>query len=254
MIIFDIETGALPEDQLRAKFDAEYHAPSPPGVFDPSTVKYGQMKDPDKRAAKLADERAKHEAAVRDFSANAERAKSEAWQEFVSKAALSPITGQVLAIGMQSMESGKIGIDGDGVDELELIERFWLKYRQCREKARRMCGYNIFGFDLPFLIRRSWLLGVDVPATVFESNGRYLDSRVFVDLMQLWGCGLRDYCKLDELTKAFGIGGKPVVNGVQVNGSHFAGLWATDRPKAIEYLTNDLFLEAALASRLGVVA
>ena len=135
MIIFDIESGPFLEDELRAKFDAEFKLPSPPGEFDPSAVKYGQTKDPEKRAAKLAEVKAAHEASVRDFAVNAEKAKAEAWQSFVDKAALSPITGRVLAIGMQSAESGKVGID-DNPDELELIEKFWSKYRKCRESNR----------------------------------------------------------------------------------------------------------------------
>ena len=40
------------------------------------------------------------------------------------------------------------------------------------------------GFDLGFLIKRSWILGIPIPKSVM--SGRFVSS-VFVDLMQEWG-------------------------------------------------------------------
>ena len=53
-IFFDVETGALPESEIAAIM--------PP--FDPAEVKTGNLKDPDKIAAKLAEAEANHR---RDF-------------------------------------------------------------------------------------------------------------------------------------------------------------------------------------------
>jgi len=68
MITCDIETGPLPEDVILSVL--------PP--FDPEDVKLGNLKDPVKVAAKIDEARENHAA------------------KFIEKAALSPLTGEVL--------------------------------------------------------------------------------------------------------------------------------------------------------------
>lgn len=224
MLAFDIETGPLPLDQLQALL--------PP--FDEAEVKLGNLKDPDKIKVKVEEARANHES------------------DFVSRAALSPMTGRVLAIGYWSIDSAKYAIEdgGDGDDrETVMLTRFWKKYLQCRQAPRRMVGYNCHGFDIPFLIRRSWLLNIDVPSTVID-KWKWIDGTTFVDLMSRWSIGdQRGWVKLDMLGQAFGLGGK--TEGV--NGAMFHELWEKDREKACEYLRRDLELTAGLAVRMGVV-
>lgn len=222
MIAFDIETGPLPDEQLRQLIPD----------FDPSEVKCGNLKDPEKIAAKIAEAKELHE------------------QEFIGKAALSAVTGRILAIGYLASESGNFHLDdGDG-QESAILRQFWLKYAECRKVGRKMVGHNSNQFDLPFIMRRSWILGIDVPSTVRE-RGRYLDS-IFVDTLEVWSCGTREMISLDRLSQALGTGKKP--DGV--DGSMFAKLWfgsEADRAQAIEYLVNDLKLTAADAARMGLI-
>lgn len=252
MLIFDIETGPLPEEQLLAVFERQYEPSEPPGEFDPDSVKYGNTKDPEKRRAKLLEESQKHAAAVANFEQDEANRRREHWIEFQSRAALDATTGQVLAIGYYSQEREVTLIDdvisGDDTSEAGLLRRFWIQYGKCRNTARPMCGFNIFGFDLPFIMRRSWILGVETPSSVME-RGRFFDSVVFRDLAEVWQCGRReDRISLDELAKVLGLAGKP--DGV--NGGDFARLWSEDRAKAEEYLMNDLRITDEVACKLNV--
>ena len=131
-ILFDIETSPLPESELAALV--------PP--FDPAEVKTGNLKDPDKIAAKLAEAEANHR------------------RDFFDRAALDPLTGRVLAIGllknaeggMQKAEFRIIGHD----DEAQTLREFWSLCRGEMGRINQMVGFNSNLFDLPFLIRRSW--------------------------------------------------------------------------------------------------
>ncbi len=241
MIVFDIETGPLPEDVVLA--NASPFEPLPhPGQFDPDSVKLGNIKDQAKIDAKIAEKRAEHEKAVADHEAK-NTAEHSAWKKSaISRAALSAFTGQVLAIGFQNGSHSKIRVE----PEPDMLGEFWLVYRRARESRTNLVGHNILGFDLPFLIRRSWLLGVDVPDQVFD--GRYFD-RIFVDTMKYWQLGTwgGEVAKLDAIDKYFGGDGK---NG---DGSMFAELLKSDRTKAIEYLSNDLKITARVATRMGIV-
>lgn len=221
MLIFDIETGPLPEEQLKELYQ------------EPTYEEF----------AANCDQRWKEETKREKFEA----AKVEGWKRFVERAALSPVTGNVLAIGMRN-DAGKSAIL-DCVDEPKALANFWGKYKKAHDANNTICGFNIAGFDVPFLVRRSWLLNVEIPATVFDASGRYLD-RIFVDLMARWQCGRReDSIKLDALAKALGVGAKP--NGV--NGGDFHKLWKNDQPAATAYLLNDLDMTAKCAARMGVL-
>jgi hypothetical protein len=254
MIVFDFETGPLPLDYLRS-ICPPFEAPAHPGVFDPSTVAYGNTKDEAKRAVKLAECQAKHAAAVASYDRDVEVARANHFDSFVEKAALDPTTGQVLAIGYLSLKpDGQRTVvaddaqdDNNGSPEHELIMAFWRQYTKCHKAGRKMVGLNILGFDLPFLVRRSWMLGIDVPQTV--RNGRYFDP-IFVDIRDVWLCGQRwGECEssLNAISRALGVGEK---NG---NGAHFAELLKTDREAAMSYLRCDLELTVECATRMGVI-
>lgn len=241
MIIFDIETGPLPSEQLRQLCEP-FTPPQHPGEFDPATVKTGNLKDEAKISAKIDDARAKHAQAVAEYEANAKQAETDYWADIEGKAALSPITGRVLAIGYLSTDTDKTILDID--DEQQMLVHFWQQYIRCVHEDRKLVGHNSMRFDVRFILRRSWILGVDVPPGVID-RGKWLDAKTFVDTMELWG----EPVKLDLLGRVFGVGQKP--DGV--DGSMFADLLKTDRQVAEAYLKNDLIMTRDIADRMGVI-
>lgn len=253
MLIFDIETAPLPEEQLREllpPLDESAIEGLVTGDFDPASVKCGNLKDQAKINEKIEAARVAHEAAKDNAASILKTAKEKHWQDFLERAALSAITGRVLAVGYLATESGKFAVDHGNGDEKKLLSSFWSKYAKCRQDSRKMVGHNVAGFDVPFLLRRSWILEVDVPETVLDRN-RYLDP-IFVDTMALWGCGSREAVKLDVLGQVLGVGRK--LEGV--DGAMFHKLWfgtEDDRAKAVEYLVQDLRLTAAVAGRMCLI-
>lgn len=254
MLIFDIETGPIADEELRSfcpTFDASSVAGIVTSEFDPASVKLGNTKDAAKVEAKIAEAREAHAAALAESPRLIEAAQRSHFDNFRGRAALSPVTGRVLAIGYLNQVSKVAGIQGVGekFDEEMLIANFWKKFTECRQQKRPMIGFNIGGFDVPFLVRRSWRLGIDVPDSVFDPSGRYLD-RVFVDLMSRWQCGnYRDSIRLADLAAFFGVGGKP--DGI--TGADFARLYFEDRTTAEAYLKNDLMITSGCAARMGFV-
>ena len=220
-LIFDIETAALPEAELAALI--------PP--FDPAEVKTGNIKDPDKIAAKIAEAEANHR------------------RDFFDKAALDPLTGRVLAVGLLTnvefgMQTAEFRPLGDE-DEAALLREFWNVCRGEMGRINQMVGFNTHLFDLPFLIRRSWKHRIEVPLGI--RRGRYWGDQM-VDLRDVWQLGDRQpRGSLDAIAKHLGVGAK---NG---EGAEFAHLWQNDRAKAVEYLRNDLALTAKIAEVLGVL-
>jgi len=229
-IIFDVETGPLAEGELSALL--------PP--FDPAEVKTGNLKDPAKIAEKIAEAETNHR------------------RDFFNRAALDPLTGRVVAIGMLYPDTGEVEIVASE-DEALCLREFWRACRGEMGRVNQMIGFNTHGFDLPFLIRRSWKHQVDVPFGV--RRGRYWGEEM-LDLRELWQLGDRmARGSLDSISKHLGVGAKlaaPAGNGASpgkiITGADFADLWKGDRKQAEAYLRNDLELTVKVARALGVVA
>lgn len=237
--IFDIETGALPDDEL-TKLIPEF------GEFNKSSVKFGNIKDETKIKAKI-------EAAREQHKIDAEKARTK----FIDRAALDPTTGSVVAIGYLRADGQWRFDDGENVPEIPeglesvMLKNFWNHYVYCTSKKARLIGFNSNGFDLPFLIRRSWKHRIEVPSSVFSS--RYFD-RTFVDLMLEWNLGVYgQYITLDNVARFLGVGQKPN----DCTGADFAKLLASDnagdRQKARDYLHNDLTMTWGVAAAMGIV-
>lgn len=208
MIVFDVETAPLTNSEL-ARVMPEFNAPK-------------GWKDFEKIATY----------------------REEARREWLLNAALSAITGRVLAIGIRHGPDTKvIGVDSEA-DMLTLFWDYW-NTSTTSDGAGKWVGFCCRSFDVPFLVQRSWVNKVKVPHDIME--GRYITHRI-VDLQERWLCFGRDSkgCSLDAVAKSLGVGQK---NG---KGSDFGALWNTDRDAAIGYLKNDLALTAAVAERLGV--
>jgi len=210
VIVFDIETGPLPTAELEDRIP-KFEAPA-------------NYKDESKIAAYITQKRL----------------------DWIERAALDATTGKILAIGiLDCREAGVEKINTLAGDEAEIIAAFSSIVMQCGGSGWPLIGWNIFGFDLPFILRRSWIQRVALPEWI--RSGRYWD-RCFVDAMDVWACGNREQAvSLDLAAATLGVGRK------SGSGAHFASLWNgsdEERAHALEYLENDLRLTKAVAERI----
>ena len=165
------------------------------------------------------------------------------------KSALSAETAKLKCIGYYQPASDRFFIAYDD-DEAAMLVQFWEAFSSLHAAGRKFLGFNIFGFDLPFLMRRSWYHGIQVPTTVMTFNGRYF-CPTFVDPMSLWKCGeWRAFISLDALSRFLGVGSKEKDKG---QGEYFYLQWEKDRKSAIEYLRNDVVLVSDAARKMGLM-
>ena len=250
MIIIDIETKPIPE--LVEKFI------KPLPAFDPDEVKFGNTKDPEKRAALVAAKQAEH-----DDAAVAHMAKAK------DRAALNPLTAQVLVIGIYDRTDLLNECSYIEGDEAMVLTQFWEMWYNADLSTEKFCFWsgssNSENFDPDMLIRRSWILGVKVPPQVI--NGRYLGSR-WEDAAQRYMFGrFNEYCGLSRAAEELGLfdaGAEifPKSKEDTVTGANFwqwyEGKMTGDAAKAcpdqktlaMSYLTNDLLTLDAIVGRI----
>jgi len=209
-LVMDIETRPLPIEYLETN-----------GLL-PEITAPGNYKDPDKIAAYIAEKKL----------------------EAVKDCALSALTGEVCAIAYSRNDKDEVITATDGVTEAQLLSSFWAQATQTI-RSGKLVGFNIKSFDLPFLLRRSWVNKIEHPVIFVD---RYFLGTAVWDLRETWQLGDRQAPgNLDRICRALGLGQK---NG---NGADFGALLATDPAKAREYCLNDLKLTKALAERLASV-
>lgn len=209
-IILDIETGPLPVSRR------EFLRPSP------DTIKTGNLKDPAKIAAKLAEAQA-------DFESG-------------DGAALDAMSGRVLLVGM--LIGGEcVQVHDD--DEARLLRRTWELLQS--NSPDRIVGHNIINFDARFLVRRSFVLGVGVPGNLLDDLHRYQPD-TWTDTMHLWGVGDRKaMISLSNLCGAMGI---HYPKGGPITGATFAAHWDFGSQDAcLDYNRADLEAVAQIYDR-----
>lgn len=202
-LILDIETAPLPEYKITFP---EFKAPA-------------NYTDPAKIAASLAEQRAK----------------------YLERAALSATSGFVCAVGfMEEDEFGdwKFSSIEHPLCESSLLLGVWHELQH----PRTLVTFYGKNFDLPFLIRRSWILGIKVPSWLRE--GRYW-SRDIIDLFEDWQLGDR------EMRGGLDLVSKTVLGRGKTG--HGADFWArlqTNPLEALEYLAEDCALTKDLFVRI----
>jgi len=173
---------------------------------------------------------------------------------FRDGAGLDAVTGSIALIGLKFDGEKPRVLRCDDAGEEAILREFWNIIGNGTD-YNVLVGFNCKGFDFPFLIRRSWMLGVHPAVRVLRpGDGRYWASNV-VDLQEEWVMGDRLYvCRRDKLkisldSMAKALGTKAQKTG---DGSEFAELWATDKPKAIAYCADDCEVEAECYERLSL--
>ena len=260
-LVFDIETAPEPDDVLEGLFTFDESAVKNYRLlttdFDPGEVKLGNMKDPAKIEAKIEAARLKFtmdKAAVTD---QIETARMESWQTFQDRAALSPLTGRVLAIGWWNLDTSNTfvaHVDGETepITENVLIENFLCMADAVLSDGGSLIGHNIIGFDFPFLLRRGLKFGIRPPKTIVNALAQYRPSNL-IDTMREWQFGNRaeGFVKLDQLAAFFGTQRK-TGDGADFHKKFFGTF--EERQEALAYCRNDVVMTAEIAAKMRLIA
>ena len=168
--------------------------------------------------------------------------KQDARAKALDRAALDPDLCRVVAIGVWP-EGGSVEAEVARTPEEEhiMISKLWALLRR-----GHIVGYNVIGFDLPVLLRRSLYLSVEHPPA-FRLN-KYRPSNNITDLMlQISFDGAMPYRSLRWYARRFGLAtSADAIDGRDVPMLATLGQW--DAVKA--HVEDDVRLTGELASRI----
>lgn len=155
----------------------------------------------------------------------------------------NPRQGRVLMIGY-GWPDGRVTstLARTEADEVEVLRDFWNILRH----GRQLVGFNSMGFDFPFLLTRSLVLGVRPTVKATEYLRRYVHTPHFDVRMALANWDFRATGTLPDWCAAFGIDAPPG-HGSEVYAHHVAGEW----DKITAHLHGDVTATGLLAHRIG---
>lgn len=162
-----------------------------------------------------------------------ENREDAAW-DILHKTGLDGASGHVCTIGWaKNGRAVEVRHAESRTEEAEIIREFFAALDPYHSET--LVGHNIVGFDIPFLIKRAIVLGIELPGpTTFPRDPKPWDKAVF-DTMTAWA-GARDRISLDRLCDTLGIPGKDGFDGSQV-----AQAWANgEHQKIAEYCDDDV--------------
>lgn len=163
----------------------------------------------------------------------AENREQAAW-DAIAKTSFDGGAGHVCTIGW-AKNDGEVEVRHaeSRVEEADVIREFFGSL-DCYH-SETLVGHNIFGFDIPFLLKRAVVLGIELPdSSAFPRDPKPWDKTIF-DTMTAWA-GARDRISLDRLCGILNIPGKDGFDGSMV-----AEAWANGEHQRIaEYCDDDV--------------
>jgi hypothetical protein len=167
------------------------------------------------------------------------------------KAAVDLDLARIVCTGLWASRDPAPTIWTGDTDEAERAQlaAWWQAYRDVvLDRGGQIVGYNILGFDLPLLIRRSQYLGV--PTERVDLN-KYRPGAICDLLNELSFAGSKPYRPLDFYVRRFGIAQDipDATTGADMPALIAAGDWAAVQAHNLA----DLQRTQALAVRLGLI-
>ena len=218
-LIFDVETGPN-----RDIMDKLFPCPVFPTWDDRMAKIPGSVKKDETKLKHVETQREAHAAKEPTWEGDHFEAVLEK-----NRCLLNPALSQVCAVGWKYNDNDTHADLGD-VNEFTLLTDMATHAR----KATSIIGYNIKGFDLPYLAFRMRVHGVYIP-DIMKPQGRYYSSNV-IDLMELCGSSQHgNNYKLKHAAVAFGM--PPCA---EESGKNFWRLASSDPERAANYLRWDV--------------
>ena len=149
-------------------------------------------------------------------------------KSYKEKSALHAEFGRIVCISV-----GAYGVKGFhvksyyGENEKLLISEFvrGLKKTFSNPKYSYLCGHNIRGFDVPYIVRRMMVNGLDIPEILNVVGKKPWETKHLIDTQEMWGMGQFKYrTSVKVLAAMFGIPTpKDDIDGSMVSSAYWKG-------------------------------
>ena len=136
-----------------------------------------------------------------------------------------------------------------GDDESEILRQTFKVIGGLAKTGVKIAGHNVKRFDVPFLCKRAFILGIDTPAPLQVWDKRPWETSI-VDTSELWSFGAwqEGFTSLDLLATVLGVDSpKDAMKGDKVHENY----WAGNIEEIKEYCQKDVIALIQVALKLS---
>jgi predicted PolB exonuclease-like 3'-5' exonuclease len=169
---------------------------------------------------------------------------------FDQKAALYSEFAKVVCISIGKIKDGVLKFKSySGDNEKELLNEFFsiLEGLQANNSNLKIAGHNLLGFDIPFLMRRGVINGLDLPSMIDIAHLKPWEIKFVVDTMSLWkGTGYTN-SSLINIAVALGLPSpKMDINGSETSEVYYRG----EIDRIVKYCESDILCCANIIRKI----
>ena len=173
---------------------------------------------------------------------------------YFEKAPLYSEYGKIIVITCGGFKGDKIPTISfyDESDEKKILTEFFnfIERKLSKNPSTCIVGYNINGFDVPFIIKRGFINNITTLPSIFKIFDKkpWELSAKFKDLFLLWQLNTRNFVSLDAVASCLGL----ETHKDTMDGSMVAPTFYLEKnlEKIVDYCEKDVILTGNLMKRL----
>lgn len=178
---------------------------------------------------------------------------NDAW---LNNSSLYSEYGKIVCLSMGYFKNdGSLIINSITSPEEELIKEAQKVFNQIDNLGMTLCGYNIKGFDIPWLFKKMTQYEIDVPMCLNTFGKKPWEINV-LDLMEVWKSSGFEFSNMDEVAYVLGIPSpkKGEVNGSQLHSFYWENINNPEKLKEIAiYCEKDIVTTVEISNKLKKV-
>lgn len=126
--------------------------------------------------------------------------------------------GIVICMSFGIIQGNELRVKSLIGDEAQMIKKAASVFADASKKNKFLCGYGIKGFDIPYLIKKFYQYGVEIPSCVNLFNKKSWDIKMY-ELADIWNSGRHaSWAGLDEVAYLLNVEtSKGVIDGSQTH-------------------------------------
>jgi len=120
-------------------------------------------------------------------------------ESYLKNATLLPEYGQIVCVSMAYYKNEKLMMTSEhGDDEQQIVYNCASYFNKISDLNMTLCGFNIKGFDMPWMLKKFCKYGIPVPSVLNVFGKKPWEVNV-LDLMDTWKGTAFESCTFDEL-------------------------------------------------------
>jgi predicted PolB exonuclease-like 3'-5' exonuclease len=172
-------------------------------------------------------------------------------EAYENKVALYPEFGAITCLSYGTWSENGMQISTvSGENEKEVLEKIRILFLKAGSNGLTPTGWNIKNFDIPWIVRKMMMYGIDVPDAISSFDKKPWEVNIF-DMKEMWKGWCSIDCNFEEAAYSMGVPSpKDDIDGSQTH-SEF---WKGNIERIATYCEKDVKAMIQMAEKMAKIS